>query len=209
MNLHSVARTRYAGPPLQDARAAVIMLHGRGATADDMLQFLPLLNAPDIAFLVPQATGGSWYPHRFIAPLTDNQPYLDSALAVVGELAEQAAAAGHSGARLSLLGFSQGACLALEFTARNPRRYAGVLGFSGGLIGPPETDFRYDGYLDGTPVFLGCSESDPHIPLERVRETAIALRDLGAEVTERIYPGSAHTVTSDEVEFAASLMAGM
>jgi predicted esterase len=135
-----------------------------------------------------------------------NEPYLSSALQRVGELVSAVQSRGIPAERIALLGFSQGACLALESTARNARRYAGVLAFSGGLIGPPGTAFAYDGSLEGTPVFIGSSDVDPHIPRERVEESAAAMRRLGAEVDARLYPGMGHTVNRDEVEAAREML---
>jgi phospholipase/carboxylesterase len=200
-----------AGRPLEEAGGAVVMLHGRGATAGDILSLAPELGRPDLAYLAPQAAGSTWYPYSFLAPLEQNEPWLSSALRAVGEVLERAAAAGVPAERTVLLGFSQGACLTLEYAARHARRYAGVVGFSGGLIGPPGTprDDSLDdrGSLAGTPVFLGCSDRDPHVPRERVDETARVLAALGAEVTERIYPAMGHTINQEELDFARRLLA--
>jgi len=190
-----------AGAPLAQARAAMIMIHGRGASAQSILSLAAELPAEGIAYLAPQAAGGVWYPQRFLAPLAANEPHLSNALAAIGGLVGQVAQAGIPAERTYLLGFSQGACLALEYAARNPQRYGGVFGLSGGLIGPEVQPERYLGSLLGTPVLLGCSDVDFHIPLERVHQSRDALAALGGAVTERIYPGMDHTVNLDEVEF--------
>jgi predicted esterase len=195
-----------AGKPLTSAEAAMIMLHGRGATAASILQMADVLDQSGFAYLAPQAQGNTWYPYSFLAPLADNEPGLSSALAVLSGLFERLEEAGISTDRIVLLGFSQGACLATEFAARNARRYGGVCGLSGGLIGPPGTPRDYPGDLNGTPVFLGCSDIDPHIPLERVDESAAVLRQLGGEVTKRIYPGMGHTVNADEIGAVRGIM---
>src|SRR5215467_13245237 len=163
----------------------MVMIHGRGATARDILTLAPELDLPGWAFLAPQAAGDTWYPHPFTAPIEQNEPWLSSALAVVGEVLVRIAAGGVPPERTVLLGFSQGACLALEFTARNARRYGGVAGLSGGLIGPDGTPRDYTGSLAGTPIFFGCSDVDPHIPKARVEHSAAVLRRLGADVDMR------------------------
>jgi len=201
-----------AGRPLAGAPAAVVMVHGRGATAESILTLADEFGRPDLAYIAPQAHGYAWYPYSFLAPKEQNEPGLSSGLATLGDLVERIAAAGVPPERTVLLGFSQGACLSLEFAARNARnggRLGGIVGLSGGLIGPPGTTLDYAGSLAGTPVFLGCSDRDPHIPRQRVDETAEVLRSLGAEVTERIYPGMGHTVNEDEIEFVQGLLAGL
>lgn len=196
-----------AGQPLATAGAAMILIHGRGATAESILELADYLPHPDMAYLAPQAAGYTWYPHSFLAPIPSNQPGLDSALQAIGDLVAQVEAAGIPAARLVLAGFSQGACLACEFVARQARRYGGLLAFSGGLIGPPGTAREYAGSLAGTPVFLGCSDVDAHIPLARVEETAVTLQRLGAAVNKKIYPGMGHTINQDEIEQAQQLLA--
>jgi predicted esterase len=206
---HQDQPVRTAGEPLDRARAAMIMMHGRGASAEDILSLSTELDQPGFAFLAPQAAGNTWYPNRFLAPLESNEPWLSSALAVITGLLARTAAAGIPPERTILLGFSQGACLALEYAARNPRRYGGVAGLSGALIGPDDTSRDLAGSagsLDGTPVFLGCSDVDFHVPKERVDQAAEVLRRLGAEVTVRIYPNMGHTVNQDEIEFVRGMM---
>jgi predicted esterase len=195
------------GPPPEDARVAMILVHGRGASAEDILGLARELRRDDVAYLAPQAAGNSWYPYSFLAPIGQNEPGLTSALGVLEQLVSSLAARGVPAERVGFLGFSQGACLSLEFAARHARRYAAVIGLSGGLIGPPGTPRTYPGSAAGTFVFLGCSDVDPHIPLERVQETAEVFRGLGAVVDERIYRGMAHAVNRDEIE-AVKLILG-
>jgi len=195
-----------AGEALEKARAAMIMIHGRGASAEDILELAAELKQPGFVFLAPQASGHAWYPNSFLAPIASNEPGLSSGLAVIATLLERLAGAGIPEERTMLLGFSQGACLTLEFAARNARRYGGVVGLSGGLIGPDGTPRDYAGSLAGTPVFLGCSDIDPHIPKERVEESAEVLQRLGGDVTARLYPRMGHMVNRDELRFVQGLM---
>ena len=195
-----------AGEPLDRAHAAMILIHGRGASAEDILTLAGEFDGTGFAFLAPQAAGHTWYPNSFLAPIPSNEPGLSSGLAAIAALLERVGGAGIAPERTILLGFSQGACLALEFAARNARRYGGVAGLSGGLIGPDGAPRDYPGSLDGTPVFLGCSDVDPHIPAARVSESAAVLRRLGGEVTDRLYPGMGHTVNRDEIAAVQGLM---
>lgn len=197
-----------AGAPLAEAGGALILLHGRGASAANILELADFLAQPGLAFLAPQAAGNTWYPYSFLAPLADNEPYLTAALRAVAETAARATAAGIPPERLFFGGFSQGACLAAEYVARHARRYGGLLLFSGGLIGPSGTPRDYDGSFDGMPVFLGCSDVDPHIPLARVEETAEVLTRMGGWVDKRIYPRMGHTIIEDEIAAAGQLLAG-
>ena len=185
------------GKPLHEAQAAMILVHGRGATAQSILELAAVLPHPEMAYLAPQAAGNTWYPYSFLAPMPQNQPGLDSGLQAVAEAVAKVEAAG---------GFSQGACLASEFVARNARRYGGLLVFSGGLIGPPGTPRNYHGSLAGTPVFMGCSDVDFHIPVERVEETAVTLTHLGAVVNKKIYPNMGHTIIQDEIDQALKIV---
>jgi phospholipase/carboxylesterase len=189
-----------AGVPLDRARAAMIMVHGRGASAEDILSLSEEFSDPGVAYLAPQAAGSVWYPLSFLAPIAANEPGLSSALAVLAGIGTRVKDAGIPPERTILLGFSQGACLVLEYAARNARRFGGVAGLSGGLIGPAGTPRDYGGSFEGTPVFLGCSVTDPHIPRERVEHTNDVFRSLGAVVTMRLYPEPGHSVNEDEVE---------
>lgn len=198
-----------AGEPPESARAAMIMLHGRGATAQDILTLTADLHSPGFIYLAPQAAGNAWYPNSFLAPIASNEPHLSSALSVITSLLDQLAQLGIPAERTILLGFSQGACLTLEYVARNPRRYGGVVGLSGGLIGPDGTPRDYSGSLADTAVFLGCSDTDPHISKERVEQAAETLRLLGGNVTMRLYPHMEHTVNQDELRFVQSMMASV
>jgi len=195
-----------SGASLNQARAALIMIHGRGATAEDILSLANEFDAEGFAYLAPQATNHTWYPYRFIEPIERNEPWLSSALHVINDLIARVFAAGIPAERLVLLGFSQGACLTLEYAARHPQRYGGIIGLSGGLIGPDNTPRNHTGSLAGTPIFIGCSDVDFHIPLKRVHEAAQVLHLLGGIVTERIYPGMDHTINQDEMDFVNGLL---
>jgi len=200
-----------AGPAPADARAAAVIVHGRGGSPEGILGLAAeiersLARPGEIAWIAPRADGGAWYPYGFMEPFERNQPALDRALATVGRAIADLEAAGVPAERVVLLGFSQGACLSLEFAARNARRYGGVAGLSGGLIGPPGTPRDYAGSLDGTPIFLGCSDVDPHIPEARVHETAETMASLEGHVTARIYPGMGHTVNEDEIVRVAGIL---
>jgi predicted esterase len=194
------------GPPPRDARLVVILAHGRGSSGDDMLGLAREFSAKDVSYLAPEAAGHTWYPYSFLAPIERNEPYLSSALRLLGALVQQAGGEGVGPDRIVLLGFSQGACLSLEFAAGHAQRYAGVVALSGGLIGPAGTPRNYAGSLDGTPVFLGCSDMDPHIPLDRVHESADVFRRMGATVDERIYPRMGHTVNRDEIAAVEAML---
>jgi predicted esterase len=195
-----------AGPDPREAALTLLLIHGRGAEARGMLAIYQALGLDAVAALAPQAAGNTWYPHSFLEPVESNQPFLDSALAriasIIGELETRGVAAG----RIALLGFSQGACLASEFVARHPRRYAAILALSGGLIGPPGTPRNYPGNLDHTPVFLGSADPDPHVPFARVQETEKVLARMGATVEIRRYPGMPHTINDDELDACRKLL---
>ncbi|HET6847117.1 MAG TPA: dienelactone hydrolase family protein [Anaerolineales bacterium] len=203
---HRGQPVRMVGQPLERARAAMLMVHGRGARAEDILLLAEEFGHPEFAYLAPQAVNNTWYPNRFLAPIPENEPWLSSALDFVGDVLQQIIASGVPSERTILLGFSQGACLNLEFAARNARRYGGVVGLSGALIGPDDTPRNYPGSLAGTPVFLGCSDVDFHVPKERVDQTAEVMRRLGGQVTERLYPNMGHTVNQDEIDFVKGMM---
>src|SRR5688572_11803361 len=198
---HAEQRVLRRGPRPRDARIAIVLVHGRGADAESILTpITEELQAGDILFVAPQAAGNTWYPYSFLEPMPRNEPGLSSGLRQIQRLIAGLGADGIPAERVGLMGFSQGACLALEFAARHATRYAGVAGLSGGLIGPAGTPRDYQGSLDDTPVFLGCSDVDAHIPLARVHESATVFRHLGARVDERIYPGMGHTINGDEIE---------
>lgn len=210
--LHDASRTLVAGVPIERARAVVILLHGRGSSAEDIASLATVLGVDRVAYLVPEATGHTWYPQRFVAPLEANEPWLSSALGVVGALVARAAAAGIPTARTAIAGFSQGACLALEFAVRTPARYGAAIGLSGGLIGPPDrprAPAPKGASLGGTPVFLGCGDRDGHIPEEVVRSSAEVLGALGGAVDLRIYPGMGHTINEDEIAAVRALLTGL
>jgi predicted esterase len=207
---HGGQPIRTAGAPLREAEVAMIMVHGRGASAESILTLAPALAAPGVAFLAPQAggsQGNQWYPYGFMAPIERNEPGISSGMRAIERVLAQIGEAGIPAARTHLLGFSQGACLASEFVARHARRYGGLAVLSGALIGPDGTPRDYPGSLEGTPVFLGCSDVDSHIPAERVRESADVLRRLGGDVTLRIYPGMGHMVNDDEIEAVRAMIA--
>lgn len=205
-NPHGGQTVRMAGEPLDQAKSAMLMVHGRGATAEDILSLASEFNLSGFAYFAPQAAGNTWYPNRFTAPLEQNEPWLSSALSFVGDVFAQIVNAGIPPERIMLLGFSQGACLTLEYSARNARRYGGIVGLSGALIGPDDTPRDYQGSLEGTPVFLGCSDVDFHVPKERVDQTADVMQRLGGNVTKRLYPNMGHSVNQDEIDFVRGMM---
>src|SRR4030081_1049316 len=188
-----------AGESLERARAAMILVHGRGASAADIMTVAAEVMYPGVAYVAPQAAGNAWYPNPFTAPLETNEPYLSSALEVLSTLLAKVETTVPA-AKVVLLGFSQGACLALEFAVRHARRYGGVVGLSGGLIGPDGTARDYPGSFEGAPVFLGGHDVDPHIRKDRVLEAAEVFKRMNASVTVRLYPGMGHTVNTDEIE---------
>lgn len=195
-----------AGAPLEEATAAMILVHGRGATATSILELGHAFGRSEIALQAPQAAGHTWYPYSFIAPLAKNEPGISSGLAAIGERVEELVAAGIPHERIVFAGFSQGACLASTFVARNPRRWGGLMVFSGGLIGPLGMEFDLPGDLAGTPAFMGCSDRDAHIPLERFEQTGQVLERMGADVQLVVYPGMPHTIIPDEIERAMRVL---
>ena len=198
-----------AGEPIAQAKAAMVMLHGRGASAEDILELVPELKQPGFVYLAPQAAGNAWYPNSFLAPIASNEPALSSALLTIENILAHLEEAKIPIERTTILGFSQGACLTLEFVARNARRYGGVAGLSGGLIGPDGTPRDYSGSLAGTPIFLGCSDKDPHVPKERVELSAAIMQKLGGNVTMKLYPNLAHTVNLDEIRIVRTMMVAL
>ena len=203
---HAEQPVLLTGEPLEQADAVLILLHGRGATAESMLGLHSELELPGLAALAPQAAGHTWYPQSFLAPIEANQPYLDSALRRVESIVNDLMRRRTKSERIAILGFSQGACLTSEFAARNPQRYGALMALTGGLIGPPGTPRNYRGSLAGTPVFLGTSDPDPHVPLARVQETEAVLSRMGAAVELRRYPGMPHTVNAEEIDVCRELL---
>jgi phospholipase/carboxylesterase len=189
-----------AGKPLKEAAKSLIMIHGRGADAHDILSLAAHLNVAGFALLAPQATNSTWYPHSFLVPAEQNQPWLGSALVLIKDLVQDINNQGIITENIYILGFSQGACLALEFTARNAMRYGGVIALTGGLIGKNIDRTNYYGDYHGTPVFIGTGNRDPHVPLERVNESAGILEEMNARVTLQVYEGKPHNVSQEEIE---------
>jgi predicted esterase len=207
MSLPHLTQPVYStGAKLEEASAALILLHGRGATADDILSLSMYLDFPRLAYVAPQAEGYTWYPNRFLVPIQQNEPYLSAALSKIDELVKAVQLHNIPVEKIFIGGFSQGACLACEYVIRNPQRYGGLLAFSGGYIGPLDIERQPSGDLNGMPAFLGCSDMDPHIPLRRVKETTALLEAMGAKVTEKIYPNLGHTIIEDEIEQARQLI---
>jgi phospholipase/carboxylesterase len=207
---HQDQPLRTAGTPVDEASAAVVAVHGRGASAGSVLDLAGEFDVDGVAYLAPQAARNTWYPNSFLQPVESNEPGRSSGLQAVGEAIERANEAGIPTERVAVLGFSQGACLASEFVARNPQEFGGLVAFSGGLIGETVTVADYvedaDGSLAGTPAFLGCSDVDPHIPVERVHVTEEVLADLGADVEKRIYEGMGHGINEDEIEYVTGMI---
>jgi phospholipase/carboxylesterase len=198
-----------AGKPLEEASKVMVMVHGRGSSARDILSLSRYIKDDEFAFIAPQASEHTWYPYSFLQPMEQNEPYLSSALqSLAGIRARLQADYNFKSYQIYWLGFSQGACLALEFTARNPLTYGGIFGLSGGLIGPPGTPRLYDGEFEGTPVFLGCSDVDTHVPKERVIESEGVFKAMGAEVTMKLYSNFAHTINEDELKIVNELIEG-
>ncbi|HLO80102.1 MAG TPA: dienelactone hydrolase family protein [Chitinophagaceae bacterium] len=190
-----------AGTPVDQAEKAMIFIHGRGADARGILDIASALNVSGFALLAPQATGNTWYPYSFLSPVQMNEPWLSSAIATVHGLIDEVIEAGIKAENIYLLGFSQGACLTLESAARKAQRYGGLIAFTGGLIGDKIDRSNYNGDFAGTPVFIGTGDPDPHIPVSRVKESNLVLTEMGAAVTEKIYPGIPHTVIQDEIDW--------
>lgn len=203
---HQNQPTATAGPSPEQAGIAMILVHGRGASAESMLLFAEEFKREDVHYRALQASGHTWYPQSFLAPKDQNQPGINSGLQATYDQIQSLSEAGITTDKIILLGFSQGACLATEFAARHPQRFGGIVVLSGGLIGPEINPENYTGSLENTPVFLGCSDRDPHIPKERVDETAAVFESLGANVTKKIYKGMGHTVNQDEIEFIRKMM---
>ena len=203
-----------AGLPVSEAAGVVILLHGRGASADDILGLAPSFYHPRLAYLAPEAAGHAWYPNSFLAPREQNEPWLSSALRKVDSLVGAVRAAGIAYENIVLCGFSQGACLATEFVATRPARYGSLIAYTGGLIGPPsafgpEADLPYAGELEGMPAFLGSGDPDPHVPWARVEQSAQILRQMGASVATARDPGRPHTISAEEVAIGREMILRM
>ncbi len=195
-----------AGKKIEEASKVLLLLHGRGASAADILSLAPYLKVENYALLAPQATQHTWYPYSFLNPIDQNEPWLSSALSLLGEIVEDIEKQGVKKEAIYFLGFSQGACLVLEYVARNAQKWGGVAAFTGGLIGEQLMPERYAGDFKGTPIFIGTSDPDPHVPVQRVHASAQVLQNLNARVTEKVYPHMGHTITGEEIEWANTLI---
>ena len=195
-----------AGKPIDEATRVLIMLHGRGASAEDILSLSSYLNVNDYALIAPQATNNAWYPYSFLMPPAQNEPWLSSALSLVKDIVTDVNNKGISSENIYFVGFSQGACLTLEFVARNATRYGGVVAFTGGLIGDKIYSENYSGDFNKTPVFIGTSNPDPHVPTRRVNATTEIFQNMNAVVTEKVYNNMGHTINEDEIKLANDLV---
>lgn len=195
-----------AGDSVEKAKAVMLMIHGRGAAAESILTLADEINVDGIAYLAPQASSNTWYPYSFLSPIEMNEPGISSGLKLIDSMIGELKAKGFKSDQIFILGFSQGACLGLEYTARNAGNVGAVFGLSGGLIGPPGTSRNYLGAFDGTEVFLGCSDIDPHIPVDRVDETEKVFTSMNASVTKRIYEGMGHSINLDEINYINSFL---
>jgi predicted esterase len=203
---HANQPVRHFGPLLSEAKGAVVLLHGRGGSAEDILSLAQPLYREGLVYLAPQAAGHTWYPNSFLAPREANEPYLDSALAKIASVVASIESAGITRDHILIAGFSQGACLATEFVASNPARYAGLIAFTGGLIGPPDANLQHKGSLAGTPALFLSGDPDPHVPWQRVQASAVELDRMGGVITVRRDPGRPHTITPEEIELARTLI---
>ncbi|NWF88799.1 MAG: dienelactone hydrolase family protein [Ignavibacteriaceae bacterium] len=205
-SLHQDQHMIHYGAVLDDADAAIIMVHGRGSSAHDIISLAYEVDLPNVAYIAPQAKNNSWYPLSFLNPVEMNEPGISSGMALLNSIVEMVLQKGFTTEQIYLLGFSQGACLSLEYAARNPKKFGGIFGLSGGLIGEAVKLENYSGDLEGTDIFLGCSDVDPHIPLQRVNDTEQVFKKLNANVSKRIFEGMAHTVNEDEIDFIKTLL---
>jgi predicted esterase len=203
---HKDSLVQTQGASVADAQGVVILIHGRGASARDILTLAVEFDLPKLAYIAPQAAGNSWYPSSFLAPRDQNEPWLTSALTRLHSIVQELEDAGLSTEKIAVAGFSQGACLATEYVASYPNRYAALIAFTGGLIGPPGADLAHPGNLAGTPALFASGDPDPHVPWARVQESAEVLGAMGAEVTTRRYPGRGHTVSPEEVLLARQML---
>ena len=198
-----------SGASLHCAKAAVIVIHGRDSSPDDVLSLTTLFAQPDIAYLAPRAVSHQWYPHPYLSPIEENEPHITLSIAMLNQLIKNIETENNVPIqRIALFGFSQGACLALELAVRCPRRYGAIIGLSGALF-RSKTSRNASGSLEGTPVFLGCSAADPHIPLSFVHDSAEKLSALDAAVTKEIYPGSSHAIVTDEIRITRKMLANL
>ncbi len=205
--MHTLEQTQYQGASLSEAKKAIIFIHGRGADSRSMMQLArALAPSPDTSLVYPEASGNTWYPLSFMAPTEQNQPFLDQAISLIDQLVDEITKNDISSEEIYFVGFSQGSCLALEYASRNAKRYGGVIVFSGGLIGPEIDRSKYPGDFSGTPIFMGCSDVDFHIPLQRLKDSTEVCQEMNAEVDLRIYPGMDHTIVQDEVEAAIKIL---
>ncbi|MDR6966068.1 phospholipase/carboxylesterase [Flavobacterium arsenatis] len=202
MNLENIT----AGIPLKEAKKALVMIHGRGASSHDILSLSRHLDVADFALIAPQADNHTWYPYSFLAPIPQNEPSLSKSLDTIAEIVETIQENGIKSEDIYFLGFSQGACLSLEFVARNASKYGGVVAFTGGLIGDSLSEENYAGNFENTPIFIGTSNPDMHVPVERVNETEIILKKMGASVTKKIYDNMGHTINQEEIDLANQLV---
>jgi predicted esterase len=208
-NPHKGQPVATSGRPLEESRGAAVMMHGRGRDTDDILGVAERVDEETFAYVAPAAEGNSWYPYSFMEPTQENEPRLSYALEVLDDTVNGLAERGIPKREIVLAGFSQGACLVAEYAARHAERWGGILIFTGGLIGPPGMRWDYEGYFDGTPVFLGTSDVDEFVPEERVRESANVFEKMGANVTLRVYSGMGHIVNDDEVAAAREILEGV
>jgi phospholipase/carboxylesterase len=195
-----------SGKSLAEAGKVMILLHGRGASAEDIISVSQYLQVDEFALLAPQATNHSWYPFSFLSPPQQNEPWLSSALQLVNDIVKDVNDSGVNSEKIFFLGFSQGSCLALEFTARNAKKYGGIIAFTGGLIGDKIYPENYNGDFQFTPVFIGTSDPDPHVPLERVQATSKILRQMNAEVKLKVYKNMGHKINQDEIDVVNKMM---
>lgn len=209
---HAGSAVLYGGVAREQASHALILLHGRGASAEDILSLgsalASKLSVPGLALIAPQAARSTWYPYSFLAPRAQNEPWLSSALRLVASLVDDCLAGGVAAERIGVCGFSQGACLATEFAASNPRRYGALIAFTGGLIGPPGSDLGHSGSFAGMPALFSSGDPDPHVPWQRVEESAAVLREMGARVEVMRYEGRPHTVLPSEIRAAQVMLEG-
>lgn len=194
------------GRPLGEGRAVMIMIHGRQAAPVNILQLVDSLSQPEFTYIAPAAANNTWYPYSFMADKEQNEPGISSGVAVIDGVVSDVVNKGILKDHIVLLGFSQGACLTAEYAVEHADRFGGVILYSGSVIGPPGTTWAYGGSFDGTPIFMGCSDVDSHVPLERIEEGAVVFERMGAIVTKRIYPGMGHQINDDEIAFTQGLM---